>query len=159
MNHLQINNLEFAKNNQALSGNLEVSDTPRLNAAIIPSDKEIANICYKLVGSMKAMNTPALDLFVEAHLPTQCQRCLGEMTLHLALNFTYLIGEINLDDDEDDAVDWLEASKEMDLAELIEDELLLAMPIAPMHETECHAEKMQSGETTNPFAVLKGRFK
>jgi len=61
--------------------------------------------------------------------------------------------------EESDEIDWLEASQEMDLTALIEDELLIAMPIAPMHETDCLKTSLQSGEKPNPFAVLKGKFK
>ena len=54
-------------------------------------------------------------------------------------------------------MDWLEINSEMDVHELIEDELLLAMPIAPAHEGACSRLSMQSGEKPNPFAVLKGK--
>jgi uncharacterized protein len=46
----------------------------------------------------------------------------------------------------------------MNLTELIEDELLIAMPIAPLHEADCIKATMQSGEKPNPFAILKGKF-
>ena len=60
--------------------------------------------------------------------------------------------------DENDEIDWLEPSQEMNLSELIEDELLIAIPIAPVHEANCAKSNMQSGEKPNPFAVLKGHF-
>ncbi len=47
----------------------------------------------------------------------------------------------------------------MNVMELIEDELLMAMPIAPTHTESCIAEKIQSGDKPNPFAVLKGLIK
>ena len=40
---------------------------------------------------------------------------------------------------------------------MIEDELLMAAPIAPVHPTECAQLCMQSGEKANPFTVLKGK--
>jgi uncharacterized protein len=82
------------------------------------------------------------------------------MHINLDLNFDYLISDYALDDiDENDEIDWLEANNEMNLCELIEDELLLAIPIAPVHENNCSKLSMQSGDKPNPFAVLKGKIK
>jgi uncharacterized protein len=47
----------------------------------------------------------------------------------------------------------------MDLQKLIEDEIIMATPIAPTHEGHCAQGTMQSGEKPNPFAVLKGLIK
>jgi len=47
----------------------------------------------------------------------------------------------------------------MDLLTLIEDEIIIATPIAPLHEGNCAHGTMQSGEKPNPFAVLKGLIK
>ena len=47
----------------------------------------------------------------------------------------------------------------MDIAALIEDEIIMALPIAPMHEVICGEVVTQSGEKPNPFAVLKGIIK
>ena len=63
------------------------------------------------------------------------------------------------EDAENDEIDWIEEEKEMNLLELIEDELLLAMPIAPHHDNNCAKLSMQSGEKPNPFAILKGKYK
>jgi uncharacterized protein len=76
------------------------------------------------------------------------------------LKFDYLISEFSVEEDADtDEIDWLEVQKEMSLLELIEDELLLAMPIAPLHENHCAKASMQSGEKPNPFAILKDKYK
>jgi uncharacterized protein len=47
----------------------------------------------------------------------------------------------------------------MDVVQLIEDEIIMALPIAPTHEQNCGPQVMQSGEKPNPFAVLKGLIK
>jgi uncharacterized protein len=51
----------------------------------------------------------------------------------------------------------------MDLVALIEDEMLMALPIAPVHAEDCndnlHNGVAESGEKPNPFAVLKGLIK
>ena len=63
------------------------------------------------------------------------------------------------DVDNSDDYDLQQANKAMDLTALIEDEIIMAMPIAPMHEGACSEATMQSGEKLNPFAVLKGLIK
>jgi uncharacterized protein len=90
---------------------------------------------------------------------------MGEMPLKLALDFNYLIGDAAVNDIEaseiegSDDLDLQQASVAMDVKALIEDEIIMAMPIAPIHEQNCGAIITQSGEKANPFAVLKGLIK
>lgn len=82
------------------------------------------------------------------------------MPLKMKLDFNYLITDIDDTDVEDsDDIDLQEPSQTMDLIALIEDEIIMAMPIAPIHEEDCGAIATQSGEKPNPFAVLKGLIK
>jgi len=160
MKPLLINNLEFAKKNQEISGQIAIASCKRLAELISSSEGHVTDIRYRLTGSAKKMSLPSLFLQIEAQLPLLCQRCLEEIELNFALEFNYLITNKEISEiEENDDIDWLEASQEMDLIELIEDELLTAMPIAPMHETACSQTSLQSGKKLNPFAILKGRFK
>lgn len=109
---------------------------------------------------------PALHLQAEAALPLTCQRCLGEVPTQVAVDrhFIFLPDEDTaaaLDDDEED--DLLVLARDFDLHALIEDEMLLALPLVPMHET-CPAPvktaaqdadfAVAGGERPNPFAAL-----
>ncbi len=47
----------------------------------------------------------------------------------------------------------------MDIIALIEDEMLMAMPIAATHDQHCTDVLSESGDKPNPFAVLKGLIK
>jgi uncharacterized protein len=159
MNDLIIHNLEFAQSQQTLAGEIDAAKCERLAETLMPSGKD-AHIRFKLTGAAKQLRNPSLHLHIEAKLPVACQRCLDEMLVHLNLDFDYIIcNEMPLETDENDDTDWLEAAPEMNLQELIEDELLLAMPIAPMHDHDCSKQSTQSGEKPNPFAVLKGLIK
>jgi uncharacterized protein len=155
---LLINNLEFAQNQLALSDVLAPKQLPRLAEMLSNAGK--TQVQFQLICASKQFRQPSLGLTITASLPMTCQRCLDEMTLNLQLNFNYLIAdaEINEADDADDT-DWLTADHAMDVAELIEDELLLALPIAPTHAHDCAKTSTQSGEKPNPFAVLKGLLK
>lgn len=159
---LIINNLEFAKKKQKLADSFAVSDLTRLAEVLAPHDKNIrpATIHFELTGVCKQFSQPGLHLRIKTELPVICQRCLDEMLISLDLSFDYLISDSTIDAlDDNDEMDWLEADYEMNLQELIEDELLLAMPLAPVHEENCNKSSMQSGEKPNPFAVLKGKIK
>ena len=155
---LIINNLEFAQNQLKLVDSFDVDLLTRLTETLAVQDKTQVN--FELVGNGKQFRQPSLDLRIKTDLPVICQRCLNQMTIHLALSYHYLVCDVENDvPEDDDEIDWLEINHEMNLLELIEDELLLAMPIAPTHKEACNKTSMQSGEKPNPFAVLKGKIK
>ena len=159
MNELVINNLEFAQTQQTLTGEIDALKCERLAETLVPKGKG-AHINFKLTGAAKQLRNPSLHLHIEAKLPVTCQRCLDEMLVSINLDFNYIIcNALPTEIDENDDTDWLEAAPETDVQDLIEDELLLAMPIAPMHDHDCNKQSMQSGEKPNPFAVLKGLIK
>ena len=155
---LIINNLEFTKNQLILSDSLALVQLPRLVEILANTDK--TRVQFELLGTGKQFRQPSLHLTIKANLAVTCQRCLNEMEVNLNLDFDYLISNAEISEaEESDEIDWIEENHEMDVAALIEDELLLALPIAPTHAHDCTKANMQSGEKPNPFAVLKGRFK
>ena len=163
MNDLIINNLEFAQSHQTLVDEIAVLNCERLAEMLAPNLSN-GQISYKLTGAAKQLRNPSLHLHINAKLPVTCQRCLDEMQVQLSLDFSYMVCQtLPIETDENDDTDWLEAAANMNLQELIEDELLLAMPIAPMHELvngqNCSQQSTQSGEKPNPFAVLKSLVK
>jgi uncharacterized protein len=99
---------------------------------------------------------------IEAILKTVCQRCLEEMELRIAS--PVFLGVISNQGEATGLPDGCEPlfldSDSMALPTLIEDELILAMPISAMHEAdECAATSVLHSINTaarkNPFAVLK----
>ncbi|MFT4196131.1 YceD family protein [Ottowia sp.] len=106
---------------------------------------------------------PALHLRAEADLPLTCQRCMGPMTAPVRIDrhFVFVPDEAAaaaLDDESEDDV--LELTPALDLHALIEDELLMALPLVPRHET-CPGEVRLSArdegfgaDKPNPFAAL-----
>ena len=109
---------------------------------------------------------PALHLRAQATLPLTCQRCMGEVRVPLAVDrhFVFVPDEDTaaaLDEASDDDV--LALAPDFDLRALIEDELLMALPLVPRHD-ECPDAvqlSVQSAdfdaaqeEKTNPFAAL-----
>ena len=111
-----------------------------------------------------------LHLEAEAVLPLVCQRCLNPVDVPLAVNrsFRFVADEATAAAEDDEAEeDLLALSRSFDLVELVEDELLMEVPVAPRHEVCPEPVKMSSvdavfetasAEKEHPFAVL-GRLK
>jgi uncharacterized protein len=169
---LLIDNIAFSNKNDRIEGELSLQDCPRLDELMKSSSlttptkiNHTGLISYVLQGKTDAAGQHILQLSILSNLTTSCQRCLNAMPLNINLNFNYLVGEVSdtdveaVDVDNSDDYDLQQANKAMDLIALIEDEIIMAMPIAPMHEVGCTEQATQSGEKPNPFAVLKGLIK
>lgn len=106
-----------------------------------------------------------LHLEAEACAEAACQRCLQTVQLPLQIEGWYRFVRDEAQAAELDAEleqDVLVLSRAFDVREWLEDELLLALPIVPMHE-QCPEALPLSGEPAeeeaprkNPFAVLAG---
>jgi uncharacterized protein len=109
-----------------------------------------------------------LSLSAQATVSVICQRCLNAMDLPLAVNnlFRFVADEATaLAQDEECDEDLLVSSRAFDLHALVEDELLLALPMVPMHavcpvpvtlEVRDADFADESAPAANPFAVLAG---
>lgn len=108
-----------------------------------------------------------LDLSAQSMLALTCQRCLGpaEVQVEFARAFRFVANEDQAAvEDEHCEEDVLVISRAFNLLELIEDELLMALPIAPMHDVCPVPVRLQiedpdfnpgEDEKPNPFAVLQ----
>lgn len=157
MKPLLINNLNFSKNHQHISGEIPVTQLNRLMEDDVSKESlELPPVKYILKGTNGDFHLPSLHLEVTAVLPGTCQRCLEVMQLPIDSQFDYVLSAEEpeaFDGDED--IDWLEISEEMDLIALIEDELLMAYPLGPTHTEDCQEQQPESTDTHQPFANLK----
>lgn len=111
-----------------------------------------------------------VHLQADAQLPLVCQRCLQPVDVPVAVDrsFRFVADEATAAAQDDDSEeDLLALSRSFDLLELVEDELLMELPVAPRHDVCPEPVKMsvedadfalQSEEKVHPFAVL-GRLK
>jgi uncharacterized protein len=109
-----------------------------------------------------------LHLEVQAALPSTCQRCLEPVDLALSVDrwFRFVADEATADaEDEEAEEDVLVLDPQFDLLALIEDELLMAMPLVPRHDvcpTAVPMEHVDPGfedaqqAKPNPFNALAG---
>ena len=88
-------------------------------------------------GATGSQPTIWLHLQVRASLPLACQRCLGPVDTGLDVDrwFRFVADEAAAAvEDEDSEEDVLALEPRPSLRELIEDELLMELPLVPMHE-------------------------
>ena len=109
---------------------------------------------------------PWLHLTVQAALPMLCQRCLTPVEVPLEVDrwFRFVADEATAEAQDDDAEeDLLAMSREFDLHALIEDELLMDLPVVARHDECPVAVTMESSsedfdaaeeEKPNPFDAL-----
>lgn len=130
----------FAEEGAALSGREPVQKHERLMAETQGRGGASA-VAWSASGEMR---NPLhvhpeiwLHLRADAVLPLTCQRCLGPVEVPLAVDraFRFVADEeMAAAQDEFAEEDVLALSRSFDLVELVEDELLMEMPLAPMHD-------------------------
>ena len=152
-----IDSLEFARTGQTLRGSLSLPGLTRLKDNLADA---VGTVEFEVTGGQDARSRPILTVSIRGMLRLQCQRCLEALDHPLqVLNTLMLVaagagaaGEL---DDED--VEWIEASRELGVANLVEDEILLSLPYAPRHEEgACRpvGAAIADGATGSPFAAL-----
>ena len=128
-----IDSLEFARTGQTLRGNLPLPELSRLKDSLADT---LGTVEFEVTGGEDARGRPILTVVISGALRLQCQRCLGALDHPLRLLNTLLLvmGAKAADGLDDEEVEWIEASRQLDLAALVEDEILLSLPYAPRHE-------------------------
>lgn len=151
-----IDSLEFAKSGAKVSGEWPIADFPRLQSAV-RSDQ--GALLYKLEGVAEEQGRPALRLHVEGSLHLTCQRCLGALEHGIQLDALLLLYETERDvvaaPVEAEGPDRIVATQDMAVRDLIEEEVLLAVPYAPRHERCEGRGSIESAPPPGPFADLR----
>jgi DUF177 domain-containing protein len=147
------------------AGRIRIDAMPRLSAALSDGSGDAQ---VELLARDDGSGRIVVQGAVEAELKLICQRCLKPMPQHVSANFrlAWVRNEAEAAAMQDETSDpLLSADGRIKLAELVEDELLLALPIVALHEIkecnmgsdmrETHAAKPESLAKQNPFAVLE----
>ncbi|MDR1367625.1 MAG: YceD family protein [Candidatus Accumulibacter sp.] len=152
-----IDSLAFARDAGSLEGILPIAGFFRLRDWLAGT---AGNVVYRLEGGMSDRERPRLLLRIDALLLLRCQRCLKAIRYPLKLRSVLeCVGEeeaLTHEDIGDDAVDFLPVRDKIDIAALIEEEMILSLPIAPRHENCVLPDAGKGGaEKVSPFSVLK----
>lgn len=163
----------FAEEGADLEGSAQLRGFARLLAEAEGPDFERA-VHWHARGELLHPRHHSPDVWVhleaQASLPLACQRCLGpvEVKVEVRRSFRFVADEATAAAQDDQSEeDLLVLSRTFDLVELVEDELLMELPVAPRHEVCPEPVKMSTAdagfdtaepEKEHPFAVL-GRLK
>jgi uncharacterized protein len=155
-----IDGYEFASAGAVQQGVWPLSELPRLRDMLASDAGEVA---YRLQGTRDERGRPALRLHVEGRLQLRCQRCLEPLALDVRaddlLVLAATLSEIHAEPADAHAPDRIVAGKEMPVRDLVEDELILAVPYAPRHESCEPGAAAEDGRGSSPFAGLRGMMR
>ena len=150
-----LDGLEFVRDARVLRGRLPLARMERLATQLLDVSGTLE---CTLKGEQDRDGSRFLLIEVSGNVSVCCQRCLGAMQLPLQIESRLRLmapGEPwpdeELEDDESDAV---EAGREMAVLPLVEEEVLLAMPLAPRHGRCEPPAAMDMDRAPSAFAVL-----
>jgi len=157
-----IDSLDFAGNGRQISGKVPVAGLPRLLDTL---EDPQGTLEYTVRGGVDKLGNNLLDVSITGNCRLRCQRCLGAMEHAVRIDTRLLLRDQAsldaLDDNvaggEEEEFDSILADAHLDVLDLLEEEILLSLPIAPKHELgACQAagDGNKHEEEKNPFAVL-----
>ena len=148
----------------AVTQTTPLAHLPRLAQACLSLNAGEVALCeWQLESQLRHPDTlKQLWLHLQARLDVAqtCQRCLLPMKIELIVDrhFRFVADEASaLAEDDDCEEDLLSPAPDLTLQSLLEDELLLAMPLVPRHAT-CDKPLPQplDQDLPHPFAALAG---
>lgn len=160
----------FAEAAATLAGEERLGDHPRLMAETAGRGAD-TSLAWSATGELRNPGHvhPEIWLHLQANtvLSLTCQRCLGPVAVAVAVKrpFRFVQDEaVAMAQDDHSEEDLLALSRSFDLIELVEDELLMDLPVAPRHEV-CPVPvqlavadegfEAEPAPRENPFALLQ----
>jgi uncharacterized protein len=152
-----IDGFEFASAGATQQGVWPIKDFPRLRDMLA---SDAGDVAYELRGVRDEHGRPGLRLKVRGMLSLRCQRCLEPMAFEVKTDETLVLAatlaEIHDEPADVRGPNRIVAGREMPLRDLIEDELIVAVPYAPRHESCVAAGAAEAEDKALPFAGLRG---
>ena len=150
--------------NRELVGSIPTKDMSRLKKSALSI---LPTVSVQLQVTTGLNGLPRISGEVECVLGLRCERCLDEVELTLNPTIDVLVkSESEQITEAYEGLEFYEyTGKSLELTELIEDELLLALPLAPKHDdiSLCNQDMIAwlasneepAEKAENPFAILK----
>ncbi|MDD5059263.1 MAG: YceD family protein [Sideroxydans sp.] len=149
-----IDGMDFARIGRELHGEIPVKSLSRLGDMLAKSDGSLTYV----VRGFREGDRYMLEVALGGMCYLRCHRCLGEIeypvgiTTRLQLVSAEQLDEVDANDDE---MECIEASSQIDVLALVEDELILGLPFAPKHpEGTCSPDIEGLQQSVNAFSVL-----
>lgn len=156
----EVDALKFCQQRVVLTGQLPIAAMPRLLASLV-NDDGVADVDVQF--SVDEQARKRIGGTVQAKVQMQCQRCLHAVTVDVSS--TVQVALVWSDEQAANLPRGLEPvevedAHSLSLLELVEDELLLALPLVA-HHSQCEMPAFDPGEILveskkedNPFQVL-----
>jgi uncharacterized protein len=144
LNPQRLDVAKFARAGTCLEGQVPLGALQRLSeGTCAPDDAQPGLVTWRATGSQRGVlgGVPELRLHLQAQATVwlNCQRCLQPVAVSLPIDRVFRFAR---DDDEaaqldetSEEEDVLALGRPLDLMSLLEDELIMALPIVPRHET------------------------
>jgi uncharacterized protein len=152
-----IDGLKFAREARRLVGELALAAMPRLEDSVF---EPAGRVQYALTGTTDRYGQPIIEVSVRGTVPLQCQRCLERLdyVLDRTSRLALVVPGAQLPDvaEEDPDTEAIAAAEVANVADLIEQEVLLGLPLVPVHDQPCTpAQEPAAEKIESPFAVLR----
>jgi uncharacterized protein len=133
---IEVDPWRFCRDAQSWETRSEVAAFPRLAHEFTQG-----TLFCRVVGRVDQRGSLSLQLTVSGEVQLTCQRCLGSMPYKVEVERTLYLARNEAEMERLDALpdsDAIQAGEILSLVDLVEDEVLLSLPLATMHaEGEC----------------------
>jgi len=161
----ELDPFRLAQNGLTIEGQLPLSDLPRLAQLLLSDEGEVS---IKMAFDVDEIGTAYMKGEFSVVGSITCQRCMEPMLLDLNVNclLAMVIGERKVEGLTEQYDPWvLENSDPVLLSTVVEDELILSLPLVPKHQQACLPDEAWSvgdsmidesidDKPVSPFAVL-----
>ncbi|MEP7275088.1 MAG: DUF177 domain-containing protein [Betaproteobacteria bacterium] len=143
----------LARERARLAGSVDAAVLPRVADRVLQGP---APIEWRIDGAQDAFGRPAVAIALDGTIELECQRCLQAQALPVHSRTLLVLARddadlARLDAESDDEV--VLAGAPLDPAQLVEDELVLALPYAPRHaDGECVPPHVDGSDDTSDEA-------
>ncbi len=133
---MQIDPFEFARRRDRRQGEIVAAEMGRVAAL----GWQALEGTFDVQGGGSDNGPSWIDVRVAARLRTICQRCLADLDVEVKADahLELAASEAAVNAAEDDDIERIDGSRPLEVAALIEDELILALPMVGRHEV-CEA--------------------
>jgi uncharacterized protein len=150
-----IDSLDFARKGKELRGEIPIVGMERLQDVL---EKPDGKVSYVLRGFRDEHGNPTLELSLDGSCQLHCQRCLKGMDYPIKQVSRLMLADVQPESElSADDFDSIPPDAHLDVAALVEEEILLSLPFAPRHELgmcQTDAASLERG-AENPFAALR----
>lgn len=156
--HVLEDPIGFARESGEQGGQVAVAAMARLHDRLAD---DAGSVAYVVRGGTDANDRPLLRLEITGKLSLHCARCMVPLDYALRLETQLLLampGAVPADDEDPESPEWIEAGPQLELRELVEDEILLGLPLSVRHDQgSCSNGGRVEGDARSkdsPFARL-----